>query len=219
MNSLLNTLEKIEKKRLQVDRHRVIKMVAISKYTDKESIKELYSCGQRAFGESKVQDLAEKNEELKELPIEWHFIGRLQTNKINHLLKVKPTLIHSIDSLTLAYELDKRASDVKGGIDVLLQVNSAYEESKAGFLPEALQEGYLEIKSECKNLNLKGLMSIGAHSEDSAVIEKSFKITHNLFETLQKDGATILSMGMSGDWDIALENGSNMLRLGSILFS
>jgi len=218
VNTLLKVIEKIENKRLQVDRHRIVKVVAISKYTDKESIKELYSLGQRAFGESKVQDLAEKNEELKELPIEWHFIGRLQTNKINHLLKIKPTLIHSIDSLSLAYELDKRASGINGGIDVLLQVNSAYEESKAGFLPEALQEGYLEIRSECKNLNLKGLMSIGAHSEDTAVIEKSFKITQKLFDGLQNDGATILSMGMSGDWDIALENGSNMLRLGSILF-
>jgi pyridoxal phosphate enzyme (YggS family) len=210
-------LEKIEKARIQTNEHQIVKIVAISKYVDTKAIEGLYKIGQRAFGENKVQDLKQKFESLEQYPLEWHFVGRLQTNKINALLDINPSLIHSIDSYERAIELDKRA-EVKGKTpNILLQINSAKEDSKAGVMPEVAVEEFLKIK-ELKNLNLKGVMSIGAHSEDGKKIQKSFETTYSIYEKLQNKGASICSMGMSGDFELAIRCGSNMLRLGSILF-
>ena len=210
-------LEKIEKARIETNEHQIVKIVAISKYVDAKAIEGLYKIGQRAFGENKVQDLKQKIESLEQYPLEWHFVGRLQTNKINALLDINPSLIHSIDSYEKAVELDKRAK-VKGKTpNILLQINSAKEDSKAGVMPEVAVEEYLKIK-ELKSLNLKGVMTIGAHSEDEKEIQKSFETTYSIFEKLQNKGATICSMGMSGDFELAVRCGSNMLRLGSVLF-
>ena len=210
-------LEKIEKARIQTNEHQIVKIVAISKYVDTKAIEGLYKIGQRAFGENKVQDLKQKFESLEQYPLEWHFVGRLQTNKINALLDINPSLIHSIDSYERAIELDKRA-EVKGKTpNILLQINSAKEDSKAGVMPEVAVEEFLKIK-ELKNLNLKGVMSIGAHSEDGKKIQKSFETTYSIYEKLQNKGASICSMGMSVDFELAIRCGSNMLRLGSILF-
>ncbi len=211
-------LEKIERARLETNEHQIVKIVAVSKYSDAKSVESLYKIGQRAFGENRVQDLKEKALELEEYPLEWHFIGRLQTNKINALLDLNPYLIQSIDSYEKAIEIDKRA-EVKGKkTNILLQINSAKEESKAGVIPEVAVEEYLKIKQNLKNLKLKGVMSIGAFVEDKKVIENSFETTYKIYESLQKEGATICSMGMSGDFELAIKCGSNMLRLGSILF-
>jgi pyridoxal phosphate enzyme (YggS family) len=210
-------LEKIEKARIETNEHQIVKIVAISKYVDTKAIEGLYKIGQRAFGENKVQDLKQKVESLEQYPLEWHFVGRLQTNKINALLDINPSLIHSIDSYEKAVELDKRAK-VKGKTpNILLQINSAKEDSKAGVMPEVAVEEYLKIK-ELKSLNLKGVMTIGAHSEDEKEIQKSFETTYSIYEKLQSKGATICSMGMSGDFELAVRCGSNMLRLGSVLF-
>jgi pyridoxal phosphate enzyme (YggS family) len=210
-------LEKIEKARIETNEHQIVKIVAISKYVDAKAIEGLYKIGQRAFGENKVQDLKQKIESLEQYPLEWHFVGRLQTNKINALLDINPSLIHSIDSYEKAVELDKRAK-VKGKTpNILLQINSAKEDSKAGVMPEVAVEEYLKIK-ELKSLNLKGVMTIGAHSEDEKEIQKSFETTYSIYEKLQSKGATICSMGMSGDFELAVRCGSNMLRLGSVLF-
>ena len=103
-------------------------------------------------------------------------------------------------------------------MNVLLQINSAYEDQKAGVLPEDAINIYEEILSSCKYINLKGVMSIGAHSDDKKLIIRSFKITHELFEKLQPKGAKYCSMGMSNDYELAVEYGSNMLRIGSVLF-
>ncbi len=211
-------LEKIERARLETNEHQIVKIVAVSKYSDAKAVESLYKIGQRAFGENRVQDLKEKSLELEEYPLEWHFIGRLQTNKINALLDLNPFLIQSIDSYEKAVEVDKRA-EVKGKKpNILLQINSAKEESKAGVMPEVAVEEYLKIKQNLKNLNLKGVMSIGAHEEDEKIIKNSFEATYKIYESLQKEGATICSMGMSGDFELAVKCGSNMLRLGSILF-
>ncbi len=210
--------QRVEKARVKTNEHTVVKIVAVSKYVTDNEIKRLYSIGQRAFGENKVQDLKEKSKKLEDLPLEWHFIGRLQKNKINHLLDISPVLIHSCDSLELAKEIDKRAKIKNKKLDILLQINSAKEESKAGVLPEIAKDTYLQIEQECKNLNLKGVMSIGAHSDNKQEIQKSFETTYKIFEDLQKNGAKICSMGMSGDFELAIKCGSNMLRLGSILF-
>jgi pyridoxal phosphate enzyme (YggS family) len=172
----------------------------------------LYEAGQRAFGENKVQDLKQKSQELEELPLEWHFVGRLQSNKINNLIDLNPTLVQSLDSLELAQELQKKLLAKNKTLSCLLQINSAYEESKTGVMPE------VAIQSICPNIKLKGVMSIGAHVEDEALIKKSFQTTKTIFDQLQPLGALYCSMGMSGDFELAISCGSNMIRVGSILF-
>ncbi|MDP2851158.1 MAG: YggS family pyridoxal phosphate-dependent enzyme [Sulfuricurvum sp.] len=209
-------IERVEKARLRMNDHHIVKIVAASKYVDAEAIKSLYTIGQRAFGENKVQDLVTKSETLDELPIEWHFIGTLQKNKINHLLSVRPHLLHSIDSLELAHALNERLEREDMTLRALVQINSAYEESKSGFFPEEIHEKYLQILEECPRLQLQGVMSIGAHTDEPTIVRKSFETTRRIFETLPK--ATVCSMGMSGDFELAIECGSNMVRLGSILF-
>jgi len=211
-------LTNIEKVRLKVNQHQIIKIIAVSKTVDANTVNSMYDIGQRAFGENKVQDYKEKVDQLEELPLEWHFIGRLQTNKINALIDLNPSLMHSCSSLKLAKEINKRL-EVKGKkMNILLQINSAYEEQKAGVLPETAIEVYNEIISSCKNINLKGVMSIGAHSNDKTLIRKSFEITHEIFKKLEKNGAKYCSMGMSSDYELAVECGSNMLRIGSTFF-
>ncbi|CBG39615.1 YggS family pyridoxal phosphate-dependent enzyme [Helicobacter mustelae] len=215
-NKLDFVLQKIERARIAYSRHQIIKLVAVSKYSGVEKIAELYHCGQRAFGENKVQDLREKQQHLRSFPLEWHFIGNLQRNKINALLESRPFLIHSVDSLELAKEINKRAQNQV--VRILLQVNSAREEGKNGISPEECIEVYDQILSTCKNLKLEGLMCMGAHSIDSKKIEQSFGITKDLFDRLQDRGAKILSMGMSGDYEIAISYGANLLRIGSEIF-
>lgn len=211
-------LTNIEKVRLKVNQHQIIKIIAISKNVDSKAIEQMYNIGQRAFGENRVQDYKIKTQELNELPLEWHFIGRLQTNKINALIDLNPTLMHSCSSYEMAQEIDKRL-EVKGKtMNVLLQINSAYEEQKAGVLPEDALDVYEKIVSTCKNIKLKGVMSIGAHVEDEKLIRKSFNTTHKIFKQLESKGAKYCSMGMSSDYELAVECGSNMLRIGSTLF-
>ncbi|HIP30045.1 MAG TPA: YggS family pyridoxal phosphate-dependent enzyme [Sulfurospirillum arcachonense] len=211
-------LTKIEKVRLEVNQHQIIKIIAVSKNVDVKAVENMYNIGQRAFGENRVQDYKIKTEVLNELPLEWHFIGRLQTNKINALIDLNPSLMHSCSSLEMALEIDKRLH-VKGKtMNVLLQINSAYEEQKAGVLPEDALHVYDEILSTCKHIKLKGVMSIGAHSDDKALIKKSFKTTHDIFKKLESKGAKYCSMGMSQDYELAVECGSNMLRIGSTFF-
>ena len=216
--NLIQAIEKIEKARVRTDRHRIVRLVAVSKYATSQEIQALYECGQRAFGENKVQDLQEKSDKLNDLPLEWHFIGTLQNNKINALLKLKPTLLQSLHSLNLAYELQKRLERDNLTLKALLQVNSAKEESKSGFLPEIAQESYHKIQEECPNIKLCGIMSIGAHTQETKIIQKSFEVSYKIFESLKTRGAEILSLGMSGDFELAIACGSNCVRLGSILF-
>lgn len=213
--NLDGAIARIEQARLEVSGHHIVKIVAISKYSTSKEIEELFSAGQRAFGENKVQDLTKKQEELEALPIEWHFVGSLQKNKINHLLKCTPSLIHSIDSLELALEIDKRCDKRH---DALLQINSALEETKSGVHPESAIDIYQEIEERCNNLKLIGIMTIGAHTDDHKTIKKSFETTKKIYDSLQKNGAKILSMGMSSDFEVAIKCGSNMVRLGSTLF-
>ena len=212
-------LTQIEKVRVSVNQHQIVKIVAASKSANNAMIEAMYNIGQRSFGENKIQDMSDKVHGLVHLPLEWHFIGRLQTNKINQLIDLNPFLMHSLSSLELALEIDKRLH-VKGKtLNALLQINSAYEEQKAGVLPQEALEIYEQITATCKNINLKGVMSIGAHSEDEAIIQKSFETTYKLYEILEPKGAKYCSMGMSGDFELAVKCGSNMLRLGSILFN
>jgi len=216
MSALDRVIECIEKARLGVNAHHIVQIVAVSKYSTEAEVSKLYTMGQRCFGENRVQDLEQKSDALKEFPLEWHFIGSLQKNKINKLIDLNPMLMHSIDSLELALALNKRL-EVKGKtMRALLQVNSAYEESKSGVMPEQTLDTFAQIKAECSHINLQGLMSIGAHSDDQKTIQKSFETTQSLYEKL--DDVSILSMGMSGDYELAIACGSNLVRLGSVLF-
>lgn len=194
---------------------RKVELVAVSKYVGSKEIKELFDEGQMSFGENKVQDLVKKSDELKELNLNWHFIGTLQTNKINALLKIRPTLWQSCNSLKLAQAVDKRL-DYK--LDTLLEINVADEDSKTGLDISLAKESYCAIKESCKNLNLKGIMCIGAHSDDELEVAKSFEKAYLIYESLQNKGAEICSMGMSSDYKIAIKCGSNMIRVGSLLF-
>lgn len=216
IKNLDDVISKIEFSRLQVDDHHIVQLVAVSKYSTSDDIEFLYNAGQRAFGENKVQDLKEKQEILKDLPIVWHFIGSLQKNKINNLIDCNPTLMHSLDSLDLAQELDKKLKVKNKTMRCLLQINSAYEESKSGVDPKEAVAIYKEIQEKFTNIKLVGVMSIGAHSENKEEIIKSFQTTKEVFDNCPN--ATICSQGMSGDFELAIANGSNMIRVGSALF-
>ena len=163
-----------------------------------------------------MQELKNKSEILSNLPIEWHFIGRLQSNKINHLLALKPALWQSCESVEAALAVDKR---LDRELPCLLQINSAREDTKQGISPEAAQDAFLQIVQKCKFLKPVGVMSIGAHAIDERVVQKSFETTRKIYENLQPCGAGICSMGMSGDFELAIKCGSNMIRLGSILYA
>lgn len=215
MNHLQEVIAKIEKARIAYSRHQVIKLVAVSKYWDVNQIIELYEGGQRAFGENKVQDLKVKSNELENYPLEWHLIGTIQENKINTIISLAPSLIHSIDSLKLALAFQQRLEREGKNQRALLQINSAREESKSGVSPEEAKEIYLAIQESCPNLLLEGVMSIGAHTQDQKIIAKSFEMTKKIFDSLPN--AKTLSMGMSGDYELAISCGTNMLRIGSAL--
>ncbi|WP_459814302.1 YggS family pyridoxal phosphate-dependent enzyme [Campylobacter concisus] len=207
---LKELLEKIEN--LSND----VTLIAVSKNVTSAEVRELYAQGQRNFGENRVQELAKKELELQNFAdIKWHMIGRLQNNKINQMVSLKPTLWQSCDSFERAVEVDKRLSYK---LDTLLQINSADEDTKQGVSVANAAEIYERIQSECKNINLKGVMSIGAHVDEPKEIQKSFELTYKIFENLKSKGATICSMGMSSDFELAIKCGSNMIRLGTMLY-
>lgn len=191
-----------------------VRLVAASKYADDVQIRNLFYKNVIEFGENQVQALALKKEKLQDLKqIKWHFIGNLQSNKINLLIKQKPILWQSCNGIKIAKAVDKRL-DYK--LDTLLEINTADENSKNGIDSTKAIEEYLQIEEECPNLNLIGVMCIGAMQEDK--LQESFEKTYTIYEKLQKHKAIICSMGMSGDFELAIKCGSNMVRLGSILF-
>ena len=196
------------------------KLVAVSKSVDTHDVKRLASFGQLDFGENRVKELERKIEGLAGISadysrLRWHFIGRLQSNKINALLALRPALWQSCESVDAALSVEKRLSYE---LPCLVQINSANESSKQGASLDEAVDIYHEICERCKLLKPVGVMSIGANNSDESVIAKSFEDTYKVFESLQKHGAKICSMGMSDDWRIALKCGSNMLRLGRILW-
>jgi len=208
----------IEEARITVSEHHIVKLVTVAKYTEIENIQTLYELGQRAFGENQVQQLKERMIALEELPLEWHMIGSLQKNKINNLIDLHPALMQALDSLELAEELNKKLEAKKSKMFCLLQINAANEESKSGVSVEKALDIYQEINERFSNINLKGIMTIGAHTEDKKLIQQSFETTQSIYEKLEKDGATICSMGMSSDYTLAIKCGSNLVRVGSALF-
>ncbi len=204
-----------------------VTLVAVSKTKSAKEILELYQLGQRDFGENYVQELVEKYEQLPK-DIRWHFIGHLQSNKVK-LIAPFVSLIQSVDSEKLLKEIDKQAAKNNRVIDCLLQVHIAKEETKFGFDAEELEELITRILStnstnlETKNVCIKGLMGMASFTEDKEIINSEFKFLKSLFEKYAALSApdfhfSILSMGMSSDYKSAIEEGSNMIRIGSLLF-
>lgn len=196
------------------EKYKDIRIIAVSKYTTDEKIMALHKLGQIEFGENKVQDLAIKKAELSS-DISWHFIGNLQKNKANLLIKTKPVMWQSCINLDLAKYVDAR---LDYELDTLLEINVANEDSKAGINPSKAIDEYLAIKQNCKFIKPVGVMCIGAMSDDIKQIIKSFDLCYKIYDELKKDGARICSMGMSSDYEIAIKSGANMIRLGSVLF-
>jgi pyridoxal phosphate enzyme (YggS family) len=208
----------IEQARITISEHHIVQLVAVGKYSDEESIKTLYELGQRAFGENQVQQLSTRMQNLEEFPLQWHMMGHLQSNKINKLVELKPSLFQSLDSLKLASKLNEKLLEKNKKMNCLLQINAANEESKSGVSAEKAFDIYQQIKESCPQLKLKGVMSIGTHVEDEKIIQKSFLQTHKIYDALQKSGAKICSMGMSNDYELAIKCGSNLVRIGSKIF-
>jgi PLP dependent protein len=201
-----------------------VQLVAVSKTKSVEAIKELYNLGQRDFGENYVQELVDKQAQLP-TDIRWHFIGHLQTNKVKYIAPFVH-LIHGIDSYKLLKEVNKQAAKNNRIIDVLLQVHIAKEETKFGLdeneLDDILGEHNNELSS-LQNIRIRGLMGMASFSDDKNVVREEFKNLKRIFDHYSALASAncqlhILSMGMSGDYQLALQEGSTMVRIGSLLF-
>lgn len=192
-----------------------VRLIAVSKTKPPKDIMELYNIGQRDFGENYVQELVEKHKELPK-DINWHFIGHLQTKKVKYIAEFV-SLIHGVDSLKLLTEINKQAKKFDRRIDVLLQVHIATEETKFGLdeneLDQIMKSAQLE---QLKNINIVGLMGMASFTTNDHQIENEFKFLEELKN--KYSSLTELSMGMSSDYHLALEHGTTMVRIGSLLF-
>lgn len=195
-----------------------VKLVTVSKTNPAEKIKEVYDLGQRAFGENKVQELLEKQPVLPN-DIEWHLIGHLQTNKVKYIAGFI-SMIESIDSEKLLKEVDKEALKNNRKINVLLQVKIAKEETKFGLTVDETKDIFNKyLNGNYPNIEIKGLMGMASFVDDETQIREEFSILKNLFDELSElKPLETLSMGMSGDFPIAIESGSNSVRVGSAIF-
>lgn len=198
-------------------------LVAVSKTKPPEQIMAFYEQGHRAFGENRVQEMAEKHEALPK-DIHWHFIGHLQTNKVKYMAEFVD-LVHSIDRQKVLKEINKRAKKHDRIIDCLLQFHIAEEDSKFGFdLAEAREMLESEAFANFNNVRLCGVMGMATFTDDHEKVRREFQHLRSLFDTLRTDYFTEqphfkeISMGMSGDYPIAQEEGSTMVRIGSLLF-
>jgi pyridoxal phosphate enzyme (YggS family) len=201
----------------ELDQTNVV-LIAVSKTKPNEDIEALYQLGQRAFGENYVQELVDKQASLPK-DIQWHFIGHLQSNKVKYIAPFVH-LIHGVDSLKLLTEINKQAQKAGKIISCLLQMHIATEETKFGMDTSEL-EAALAASVHLPFVSIKGLMGMASFSDNQEQVRSEFKILHQHFQNIQtKPGApfTILSMGMSGDYKMAIEEGSTMVRIGSLLF-
>jgi len=200
-----------------------VTLVAVSKTHPPERILEIYHQGQRIFGENRAQEMLEKQAALP-ADIEWHLIGHLQTNKVK-LIAPFVRMIHSVDSLRLLEEIDKQAAKAARTIDCLLQFHIAQEETKFG-LDEAEARALLSSDTfrQMKNVRICGVMGMATFTEDETQVRREFRLLKTIFEKLKQEffpenpHFREISMGMSGDWRIAVEEGSTMVRVGSLIF-
>lgn len=206
---------------------RRVTLVAVSKTKPEQEIRALYDCGQRDFGENYVQELVDKQASLPH-DIRWHFIGHLQTNKVKYIAPFVH-LIHGVDSLKLLREINKEAAKRERVIHVLLQMHIAQEETKFGLDAAELELLLLEVRQHpLDHIRIAGVMGMASFTEDVGQVRKEFqslrKLADELTERIQKENRSefqlplIVSMGMSSDYPIAMEEGSTLVRIGSLLF-
>lgn len=201
-----------------------VKLIAVSKTRSVEEIQALYDLGQRAFGENYPQELRDKQPQLP-ADIQWHFIGHLQTNKVKYIASFV-YLVHGVDRVALSDELAKRARSAGRTIDVLLQVHIADEETKHGFLPEKLRAlvARNDLAQRWPDLRFRGLMGMATNTEDLLQVHREFDQLAALLKELQGNAGLDaskfkeLSMGMSGDMEVAVAAGSTMVRIGTAIF-
>lgn len=200
-----------------------VKLVAVSKFHSEDAIKEAYNAGQLVFGESRMQEFMPKQAALPG-DIEWHFIGHLQTNKVKSIIPCVHT-IHSVDSLKLLAEIEKQATALNRPVNCLLEIHIAEEETKYGFTFEncrqLLRDG---LRKKCIFANVAGLMGMATDTDDEEIVRLEFRKLRLFFEELKRDffsdsdSFKEISMGMSHDYRIAIEEGSTMVRIGSAIF-
>ncbi|THD68119.1 YggS family pyridoxal phosphate-dependent enzyme [Robertkochia marina] len=201
-----------------------VTLIAVSKTKPEEDIMEAYRAGHRDFGENKVQEMTAKYENLPK-DIRWHMIGHVQRNKVKYMAPFVH-MIHGVDSLKLLKEIEKQAKKQDRVINCLLQIHIAREESKFGLDEEELKELLAsEAFSQMKYVHIKGLMGMATFTDKQEVVQSEFSYLKQLFESLKKDQESwphlsmeVLSMGMSGDYELAVECGSTMVRIGSSIF-
>jgi pyridoxal phosphate enzyme (YggS family) len=200
-----------------------VTLVAVSKTKPVEDLKEAYAAGQRIFGENKIQEMTGKWEQLPK-DIEWHMIGHVQTNKVKYMASYV-SLVHGVDSLKLLTEINRQAKRYRKTINCLLQVHIAEEETKFGMDEQELNDLLAsEEFKQLENIKVIGLMGMATFTEDEVQIKKEFTHLHSVFTRLSNQPSTVncqlstLSMGMSGDYKLAIECGSTMVRIGSSIF-
>jgi pyridoxal phosphate enzyme (YggS family) len=201
-----------------------VTLIAVSKTKPVADLMEAYTAGQRIFGENKIQEMTDKWEQMPK-DIEWHMIGHVQTNKVKFMAEYV-SLIHGVDSLKLLQEINKQAKKHNRVIDCLLQIHIAEEETKFGLNELELEDILKQIqhdKSEFENIRIVGLMGMATFTENTTQIEKEFNHLKTIFDKINKLSIinyqlSILSMGMSGDYQLAISCGSTMIRIGSSIF-
>ena len=218
---LTEVKERIEQACIRSGRNpREVTLIAVSKTKPVPMLEEAYAAGARDFGENKVQEIAAKKPELPE-DIRWHMIGHLQRNKVGQVLG-KAVLIHSVDSLRLARQIETDAANTGLDVDILLEVNVAREESKYGFMLEEVEDAIMTIK-DFPHVHIKGLMTIAPFvenpEENRGIFKKLFEFAVDI-DKKNIDNVTmgVLSMGMTGDYEVAVEEGATMVRVGTGIF-
>ena len=194
-----------------------IQLVAVSKTKSNEQIMLAYHAGQRVFGENKIQDMTRKQEELPK-DIQWHMIGHVQSNKVRYMAPYV-SLVQGVDSPKLLKEINKQAQKNNRIIPCLLQIHIAQEDSKFGFSAQESHQA-IEMAKELPHVQIKGLMGMASFTENQKQIAREFSRLKSLYDQFIKQGIPleILSMGMSGDYTLAIDHGSNMIRVGSKIF-
>lgn len=195
-----------------------VELIAVSKTRSNDEILELYNAGHKVFGENRVQELIEKQEVLPK-DIQWHLIGHLQRNKVKYIAEFVH-LIHSVESERLLKEINKQAKRFERVIPCLLQIKIAEEETKFGLDKEEAENILKTYKEKFENVQIIGVMGMATFTDDMDQVRREFKSLKNVYDQFQTldDDIQILSMGMSGDYELAIEEGSNMVRVGSAIF-
>ncbi len=199
-----------------------VRLVAVSKFHPVEALRQAYDAGQRLFGESRVQELLQKIPQMPD-DVQWHFIGHLQTNKVHQLIG-RTALIESVDTERLLNFIDRKSEEAGVVTRVLLQVHVAREETKFGFLPEEIFDYFRARKFESlQATHICGIMGMASNSDDKQLVEHDFMRIREVYDEVLRiapdlRGFDILSMGMSGDWPLAVSQGSNLIRVGTAIF-